>query len=46
MKVVIFRPSVASIYEMERLSDCFISMKLIDKTVCEDRIIYVFDEIK
>jgi hypothetical protein len=46
MKTIILRPSVATVFEKNELQNAFADMKLIDKTVCEDRIVYVFSEIQ
>lgn len=45
MKIIVFRPSTASDYELENLADLFATRPLFQVTVCEDRIVYVFDEV-
>ncbi len=47
MKTIILRPSTDTEYSVKagELEKAFETMKLIDKTVCEDRIVYVFQEI-
>ena len=48
MKTVIYRPSVegAKSWGTQELEECFKNMTLVDKTVCEDRIVYVFTDNK
>ena len=47
MKTIILRPSVdrEDSYKTDQLEKAFKEMKLVDKTVCDDRIVYVFDEL-
>lgn len=47
MKTIIIRPSVDndSSYKLGQLEKAFETMRLIDKTICEDRIVYVFEEV-
>lgn len=44
MKTIIIRPSVddPDDWKIQELENCFSTMVLVDKTICEDRIIYVF----
>ena len=44
--MIIFRPSVdrESSYDAQQLLSAFEEQKLIDKTVCEDRIVYIFGD--
>lgn len=49
MKTIIIRPSVDNQYsdKARELEEAFDEMSLIDKTICQDRVIYVFgDKIK
>jgi hypothetical protein len=43
-KTIIYRPSVdnGDSYKAGQLENAFSELKLIDKTVCEDRIVYIF----
>lgn len=47
-KTIIYRPSVddGESYQAGQLETAFAEMKLVDKTVCEDRIIYVFEPLR
>lgn len=42
MEVLIFRPSVASQYDKDMLEGFFRNASLVDKTVCDERIVYIF----
>lgn len=44
METIIIRPAVetSGSFQLQKLEKLFETKKLIDKTVCEDRIIYVF----
>lgn len=46
MKTIIIRPSVDNQYsdKAKELAQAFEDLTLIDKTVCEDRVIYIFGE--
>jgi hypothetical protein len=46
MKTIIYRPSVENTtsYETGQLEKAFATMELVDKTVCDDRVIYVFKD--
>ena len=47
MKIIIFRPNLSTLNnnnDSKELKEAFETMKLIDKTICDDRIVYVFDE--
>lgn len=43
-KTINYRPSVddCDSYKTGQLETCFATMKLVNKTVCEDRIVYIF----
>lgn len=44
MRTIIIRPSVETEFKLEQLQKLFETMSLVDKTVVEDRIIYIFGE--
>lgn len=46
MKIIVLRPGVVrgDDYLVKSLLECFTQRTLIDKTVCEDRIVYIFSE--
>jgi len=44
MKTIIIRPSVETAFKLEQLQELFETMSLVDKTVVENRIIYIFGE--
>ena len=47
MKTIIIRPSVdkENSWQIKLLEKMFETTKLVDKTVCEDIIVYVFEEV-
>lgn len=44
MKTFIFRPSVEEEYRREILANLFETMTLVDKTIVNDRIVYIFND--
>ena len=44
MKIIVIRPAVISTFEGDTLLEYFDKYKLVDKTVVEDRVIYVFND--
>ena len=47
MKTIIIKPSVdkEDSWQIKLLEKMFEKMKLVDKTICVDRIVYIFEEI-